>query len=195
MTAIVVPFRGPEAKSRLPLEVRRPLALAMLADVLAACAAVGATTLASDDEEARALAVEAGASFADDPGGGQAAAVAAALAAAPGAPAVVVNADVPCAVPRDVRTLVEVAEADALGVVQAADGTTNALALPRATLFAPLYGPGSAERFLQHGRDAGVDVVSLVVPNLAEDVDTLEDLERVGLRAGPRTQAALAASS
>jgi 2-phospho-L-lactate guanylyltransferase len=195
MTAIVVPFRGPEAKSRLPQEVRRPLALAMLADVLAACAAAGPTTLASGDEEARALAVEAGAGFADDPGGGQAAAVAAALAPAGDEPAVVVNADLPCAVPRDVRTLVEVAEAEALGVVEAPDGTTNALALPRASLFAPLYGPGSAERFLAHGRAAGLDVVSLVVPNLADDVDTLADLSRVGLRAGPHTQAALAAVS
>jgi hypothetical protein len=30
-----------------------------------------------------------------------------------------------------------------------------------------------------------------LIPNLADDVDTIHDLERVGVRAGPRTQAAL----
>ena len=33
--------------------------------------------------------------------------------------------------------------------------------------------------------------VAAVIPNLRDDVDTLDDLERIGLRAGPRTQAAL----
>jgi hypothetical protein len=31
------------------------------------------------------------------------------------------------------------------------------------------------------------------VPNLAEDVDTMADLERLQLRCGPRTQAVLSA--
>jgi hypothetical protein len=31
-----------------------------------------------------------------------------------------------------------------------------------------------------------------VIPNLADDVDTLDDLDRLALRAAPRTQAALA---
>ena len=30
-----------------------------------------------------------------------------------------------------------------------------------------------------------------MIPNLADDVDTLEDLARIGFRAGPRTQAAI----
>ena len=33
--------------------------------------------------------------------------------------------------------------------------------------------------------------IAAVIPNLADDVDTLEDLSRIGLRAGPRTQAAI----
>src|SRR5205814_41664 len=46
MPTVVVPFRGSEGKSRiarLPLEARAALREAMLADVLAACEAVGAT--------------------------------------------------------------------------------------------------------------------------------------------------------
>jgi 2-phospho-L-lactate guanylyltransferase (CobY/MobA/RfbA family) len=75
--------------------------------------------------------------------------------------------------------------------VEAEDGTTNALALPRASLFAPLYGDGSAARFRKHAESHGVAAVSAAIPNLSDDVDTLEDLERVSFRAGPRTQAAL----
>ena len=62
---------------------------------------------------------------------------------------------------------------------------------PGASLFASLYGAGSANRFRQHFDAQGVMAVAAVIPNLCDDVDTLDDLERIGLRAGPRTQAAL----
>ena len=187
--AIVVPYRA-NGKSRLPEPVRAELALAMLGDVLTACAAGAPTTLVSDDPAAVGLAVELGVERLDDPGGGQGAAVAAALALLEGA-VLVVNADVPCAVPADLRTLAEVADAGAFGIVEASDGTTNALALPEAGGFAPLYGPGSAGRFRAHARAQGLDCVGAAIPNLADDVDTIDDLLLVGLRAGPRTQAAL----
>jgi 2-phospho-L-lactate guanylyltransferase len=190
VNTIVVPFRGRNGKSRLPRAIRAELALAMLGDVLAACAVAAPTTLVTDDTAALELARALGVGTATDPGVGQGAAVAAALAHTTGS-ALVVNADVPCAVPHDLRMLGEVAEAGALGVVEAADGTTNALALPDAALFEPLYGPGSAGRFREHARARGIDSVAAVIPNLADDVDTVDDLERVGLRAGPRTQAAL----
>ena len=188
--AIVVPYRA-NGKSRLPEPVRSELALAMLGDVLTACAAVAPTTLVTDDHDAADLAAELGATVETDPGGGQGAAVAAALAGVVG-PLLVVNGDVPCAVPADLRALGKLSDAGAFGLVEAADGTTNALALPDAALFAPLYGTGSAARFMAHARAQGVDPLSAVLPNLADDVDTLADLERIGLRAGPRTQAALA---
>jgi 2-phospho-L-lactate guanylyltransferase (CobY/MobA/RfbA family) len=75
--------------------------------------------------------------------------------------------------------------------VPAADGTTNALALAAPHLFAPLYGPNSADRFL--GRADRLDVPASVaaIPNLAEDVDTLADLERLETGVGPKTAAAL----
>ena len=189
MRAIVVPYRA-NGKSRLPEPVRAELALAMLADVLNACAAVGPTTLVSGDPEAIELAGELGADTIADPGDGQGGAVTAALERLEG-PALVVNADLPCVVPADLRMLAEFADAGAVGLVEAADGTTNALALPEPALFAPLYGPGSAVRFRDHAAARGVDCLSAVIPNLADDVDTIDDLLRVGLRAGPRTQAAL----
>src|SRR5438132_253741 len=60
MPAIVVPFRGAEGKSRLheSRRMRRTLALAMLGDVLAACSAVGETTVVTADGEARGLAAD-----------------------------------------------------------------------------------------------------------------------------------------
>jgi 2-phospho-L-lactate guanylyltransferase len=193
MTQIVVPFRGASGKQRLdaPDPVRTTLALAMLGDVLAACVATGRTFVVTGDAEARALAAELGAEAVDDPGGGQGAAVAAGLERADNGAVIVVNADVPCVVPHDLRTLAGPAELDAVGLVEANDGTTNALVLPRASLFASLYGEGSANRFRKHFDAQGVMAVATVIPNLRDDVDTLDDLERIGLRAGPRTQAAL----
>jgi 2-phospho-L-lactate guanylyltransferase len=191
MLSIVVPFRSGKRRVAAPDEVRATLALAMLADVLAACTVAGRTLVVTGDTAARAIAEELGAGVVDDPGGGQSAAVAAALRDVEDGPVLVVNADVPCVVPHDLRTLAGTAELDALGLVEADDGTTNALALPRPGLFAPLYGPGSAARFREHGAEQGVPAVAAAIPNLADDVDTLDDLERVRLRAGPRTQAAL----
>lgn len=193
MPEIVVPFRGESAKQRLDASaaVRTTLALAMLGDVLTACVATGRTLVVTDDEAARALAEELGAEPVDDPGGGQGAAVAAGLERVADGAVAVVNADLPCVVPHDLRTLASSAELDAVGLVEAEDGTTNALVLPRASLFAALYGEGSAKRFRRHFDEQGVLAISAAIPNLADDVDTMDDLRRVGLRAGPRTQAAL----
>jgi 2-phospho-L-lactate/phosphoenolpyruvate guanylyltransferase len=193
MAQIVVPFRGVSGKQRLETsdEVRSTLALAMLGDVLTACVATGRTLLVTSDDDARALAVELGAEIVDDPGGGQGLAVVAALERVENGTVVVLNADIPCVVPHDIRTLAGAAELGAVGLVEAEDGTTNALAFPRASLFAPLYGARSADRFRDHLQAHGVATVAAAIPNLADDVDTLEDLSRIGLRAGPRTQAAI----
>ena len=193
MEQIVVPFRGASGKRRLdvPDEFRSQLALAMLGDVLSACVGVGRTLLVTADAAAGALALDLGAESVDDPGGGQGAAVVAGLQLVQDLPVLIVNADLPCAVPHDVRTLAGIAELGAVGLVEAEDGTTNALALPRPLLFAPLYGAGSAERFRAHAEANGVLATAAVIPNLADDVDTLEDLTRIGFRAGPRTQAAI----
>jgi 2-phospho-L-lactate guanylyltransferase (CobY/MobA/RfbA family) len=174
---IVVPYRG-DAKLRLPSAVRAAAAVAMLGDVVAAALEVGAVLVVTDD----AAVVPRGADVVPDPGGGQGAAVAAGLARVQGH-ALVVNADLPCATAEALRELA----AAGLALVEAADGTTNALSLPDPALFAPHYGPGSAARFRGHAPFATVRI-----PELEDDVDIGSDLERLGPRLGPRTRALLA---
>jgi 2-phospho-L-lactate guanylyltransferase len=193
MPRIVVPFAGTEGKTRLhasPLE-RHELSIAMLGDVLAACVAVGPTAVVTGDADGGALARDAGAEVVDDPGGGQGPAVRAALAQLETGQVLVVNADVPCVEPGDLRALVARTPAGAVALVEAVDGTTNALVLPEPGAFAPLYGPGSAARFRAHAAEQELEAVSLLIPNLADDVDTLEDLRRLTVRSGPRTRACL----
>lgn len=171
---MVVPFRAKRAKRRLgpAREARTVLAEAMLEDVLAACEAVGPTTLATQS-------------------GGQGPAVQSALRPLESGPVLIVNADLPCAHPRDLLTLLGALPEGGLALVEAADGTTNALALSAPHLFAPLYGPGSADRFRARAARLGVAAVSAEIPNLADDVDTLGDLERLDGRLGRHTAKAL----
>ncbi|MFL5917499.1 MAG: hypothetical protein ACJ74L_08805 [Gaiellaceae bacterium] len=137
----------------------RRLALAMLADVQAA----------------------AGEALVVDRPGGQGAALAAALADLSG-PVTIVNSDVPCVTASELGQLAAAAPA----LVAAADGTTNALALPDAGDFEPLYGEGSAARFEER-----LGAVRLDLPGLRDDVDTWDDLERVRGRLGTHTRAYL----
>lgn len=198
MATIVVPFRGPSGKRRLtpePEEARSRLALAMLTDVLAACTAVGRTLLvtSAEAEDARELAEPFGVEVVADPGRGQGDAVAAGLVLVGEGPVLVVNSDLPCATPRDLLALLGGMPAGGMALVRAADGTTNALALAAAWLFAPLYGPGSAERFADRARRLGIEAVEVDLPNLADDVDELADLERIEGRVGSWTETSLAA--
>jgi 2-phospho-L-lactate guanylyltransferase len=191
---LVVPFAGPTGKSRLvlPSRARRALSLAMLGDVLAACLAVGRTRVTTPDTNGAEVAREVGADVLADPGGGQGPAVEAALAGVEPGGILVVNADLPCVVPHDLRSLLAATPAGGIALVEALDGTTNALSLPAPAVFAPLYGPGSADRFRAHASSLGLQAISAAVPNIAEDVDTVDDLYRLQLRCGPRTQACLA---
>jgi 2-phospho-L-lactate guanylyltransferase len=177
MPAIVVPYRG-DAKRRLPASVRAAAAVAMLGDVVAAALEVGPVLVVTDD----AAVVPPGAEALPDPRDGLGAAVAAGLARVEGH-ALVVNADLPCATPAALRRLAGAG----LALVAAADGTTNALSLPDPAVFAPLYGPGSAERFRRHAPFATV-----AIPELEADVDGPEDLECLAPLLGPRTRALLA---
>jgi len=189
MPTLVVPFREAEGKSRLDVrpEARTALAHAMLADVVAACVDVGPTfVVAPAGTRLRE------ATLVVDPGGGQGAAVEAGLDAAVASggplPYVVVNADLPCAVARDLLTLAGAVPDGGLALAPAADGTTNAIAVSSPGLFAPVYGPGSAGRFAALAPSRVVDA-----PNLVDDVDTLDDLRRLCARLGTHTRSVLAA--
>jgi len=174
---IVVPYRG-DAKRRLPASIRAGAALAMLGDVVEAALAVDRVVVVTDDPAA----VPPGATWLADPGDGLGAAVAVGLGEVEGH-ALVLNADLPAATPAAIRHLAGAG----LALVEAADGTTNALSLPDSTVFAPLYGPGSAARFRAHAGFA-----TAAIPELQADVDTLDDLERIAPRLGRRTRALLA---
>lgn len=150
----------------------------MLGDVVEAALAVGRVLVVTDDPSV----VPAWAEVVGDPGEGLGAAVAAGLSRIDGH-ALVVNADLPAATAASMRRLADAG----LALVEAPDGTTNALSLPEPGLFAPLYGPGSAERFRAHA-----PFVTVSIPELVADVDSDADLERLAATLGPRTRALLA---
>ncbi len=180
MPTIVIPYRG-DAKRRLPAPVRSAVAVAMLGDVVTAALEVGRVIVVTDDP----VAVPPGAEVVPDPGRGQGAAVAAGLAGVEGH-ALVVNADLPCATSSAIAKLA----ASGLALVEAEDGTTNALSLPNPSAFAPLYGAGSAARFRAHA-----PFVTVTSPELEADVDTEADLERHAAHFGARTRSLLAVTA
>jgi 2-phospho-L-lactate guanylyltransferase len=190
MPTVVVPFRGSDPKRRLgPVSEpgRAMLAEAMLADVLDAAVAVGRVLVVASE----APPLPAGVELVPDARHGQGAAVQAAIEIAGSEPVAVyliVNADLPCATPRDLLALAGAVPEGGLALAAAADGTTNALAFADAGLFEPVYGPGSAERFAALGPSRLVDA-----PNLIDDVDTLADLRRLASRVGPHTRRVLLA--
>ena len=161
---IVVPHAGAGGKTRLG-DRREELSAAMLGHVLTAATSVGRTWVVSPDP------VE-GAEWIRDPGGGQGAAVEFALREIGPGPALVVNSDLPAVTGDDLRALHDAIPNGGIAIAPARDGTTNALGLSDTSLFAPLYGPGSAARFRAHAAHA-VDVDR---PGLRDDVDTPADV-------------------
>src|SRR3954452_1921456 len=178
MPTLVIPFAGAEGKTRLhsSARIRRALAQAMLCDVVAACVLVGRTRVVTPNDDGANAAADAGAEVVADPGGGQGAAVQAGLEGVEPGGILVVNADVPCVVPHDLRALLAATPAGCIALVEALDGTTNALSLPLPGAFAPLYGPGSSDRFREHGASLGLAAVSLPAPPPPPPLPPLTDL-------------------
>lgn len=166
----------------MPPPAHSQIVRAMLEDVLAACVEVGRTYLVTPAPTVQGDGIE----VVRDDGRGQGEAVAAGLARVPKGPVLIVNSDLPCATSLDLEHVLASVPRAGLALVEAEDGTTNALALSTPDLFEPLFGAGSAARYRRLGESR-----SLLVPNLRDDVDTLADLSRIGRRAGVSTQAAM----
>jgi 2-phospho-L-lactate guanylyltransferase (CobY/MobA/RfbA family) len=155
VAAYVIPYRiGGKTRLGDP-----KLALAMLSDVTDAVHKIADEALVVDGP------------------GGQGEALADALAVLQG-PVTIVNADLPCATGAELERLT----ASAPAIVAARDGTTNAISLRDAADFEPLYGAGSAARFVER-----LGTRQLTLPGLRDDVDTWDDLERVRDRVGRNT--------
>ncbi|HEU4397637.1 MAG TPA: 2-phospho-L-lactate guanylyltransferase [Actinomycetota bacterium] len=178
------------AKGRLapwlsPLE-RRLLAIAMFEDVVAALQAtpgLAAPLVVSPDREMWRRAEAIGCRVVEEPAGGEG--LNAALARAAGNAGddglLVVAADLPLASAAGLRRVLKAAALAPVVVVPSHDGDgTNVLAWREPASFAPRFGPGSATRHLSVPGAVRVDD-----PQLAMDVDTVEDLRLLAGQVDP----------
>jgi 2-phospho-L-lactate guanylyltransferase len=200
----VKPLRGALRRltPALAAPVRRELQVAMLTDVLGACA--GAPGLAgvmvvTSDPQAREMGERiAGARVVSDhdpPRGMNAAVVRGlvAVAAAGAEAALVLTADLPLARPEDIAQILAAAPPGRSAVlVPSWDGTgTNAMLLRPPAALSPRLGPDSLARHRAQAEGRGVAVVLEHLPRLALDIDTPRDLAALMVRGG--TGATLAA--
>ena len=199
--AVAILARDPlRAKSRLAPDLpplsRALLARAMFEDVLDAACGSGAAQVLVVTESAvlGALAEARGAAALMVPARGTNAAAESArrALAADGRGALILHADLPCVRPSDVAALLR-----ARGIVIVPDrrrAGTNALLVPAGSALRPRFGPGSFARHVATARATGEPWRATVVPRLALDIDTTDDLDalqRAGHRIGTATRAAL----
>ena len=198
---VVVPVKRLSlAKSRLAEhgdELRRELALAFAADVVAAalgCPSVREVLVVTDDPDAERLLAELGARVAPDrPDAGLNAALAhgaSVLRAADASlPVAALSADLPALRPQDLQAALDAVPPAGRGFVPDAVGTGTTLLAARAPAeLAPEYGTGSRALHLRSGA-----VELPAAAGLRRDVDTPEDLrEALELGVGARTAAVAA---
>jgi 2-phospho-L-lactate guanylyltransferase len=193
----VKPLRGALRRLTPALEapVRQELQVAMLTDVLSACA--GAAELAgvmvvTSDPRAREMAERiAGARVVPDhapPRGMNAAVVRGlvAVAAAGAEAALVLTADLPLAQPEDIAQLLAAAPPGPSAVlVPSRDGTgTNAMLLRPPAALSPRLGPDSLARHHAQAERRGLALALVELPRLALDIDTPRDLAALMARGG-----------
>jgi 2-phospho-L-lactate guanylyltransferase len=188
MPVPLVPVKAlAEAKGRLhpwlsPLE-RRLLAIAMFEDVVAALQAtpgLQAPLVVSPDPEMWRRAEAIGCRVVEEPAAGEGlnAALAVAAEGVGDGGLLVVAADLPLATAAGLGRVLEAAALAPVVVVPSHDGDgTNVLAWREPSSFQPRFGPGSAARHL-----AVPGAVRVDDPDLAMDVDTVEDLRLVAGR-------------
>jgi 2-phospho-L-lactate guanylyltransferase len=185
----VKPLRGALRRltSALEAPVRRELQVAMLTDVLGACAGAdglaGVLVVTSDPDAASMARQLAGARVLPDhaPPRGMNAAVArglVAVAAERADAALVLTADLPLARPEDIAAVLAAGpSAPSALLVPSADGTgTNAMLLRPPAALAPRLGPDSYARHVAQAGRRGLAVARLELPRLALDIDTPADL-------------------
>lgn len=184
-----------DAKERLATGLdpaaRQTLARAMATDVLAAlprCRRIAETVVVSAEPAAAEIAGAAAILRDERTGHSEAASIGARWAAGRGCDAVLmIPGDCPLIDPAEIDALIARAERDAIGFAVVPDrmGTgTNALLISPPEALAPSFGPGSRERHLRLGQEAGLRTEVVEVPSLALDLDTADDLLELAERLG-----------
>jgi 2-phospho-L-lactate guanylyltransferase len=208
-TLAILPVKSfPRAKERLRSglspELRRGLAEAMFADVLAALTrteAIDAIYVVSAGETARQIAEAHGVRVVKDGelGHNAAASLGVRMALEAGAERVLlVPGDCPALDPDELDVLLaRPAGSPVVVIVPDRHGTgTNALLLKPPDVIEPAFGPGSCDRHVRLAHAAGVGAEVVGVPSLAIDIDTPDDLEALeglaGADAAARTRELLA---
>jgi 2-phospho-L-lactate guanylyltransferase len=185
----VKPLRGALRRLTPTLDapVRRALQVAMLTDVLGACAGaeeLGGVLVVTSDPDATALAERiAGARVVSDhepPRGMNAAVVrgVAAVADLGAEGALVLTADLPLACPDDIAAILAHAlPAPSVLLVPSLDGTgTNAMLLRPPAVLRPRLGPDSFARHSAAALRQGLALERMERPTIALDIDTPADL-------------------
>lgn len=193
----VKPLRGALRRLTPALEApaRRALQVAMLTDVLDACAGTGGldgVMVVTSDPEAREMAgriADAAVVPDHDPPRGMNAAVVRgleAVAAAGAAGALVLTADLPLARPADLAAILAApAPPRSALLVPSWDGTgTNAMLLRPPGALRPRLGVDSLARHRAGAARRGLPSILLEVPALALDIDTPADLAALAARGG-----------
>lgn len=194
--AIVPVKRLDAAKSRLAevLDVadRRALMLAMLADVLMnlrRSEGIGRVVVVTDDREVRHRAIAEGAEVVpDDDAGSHSAAALRGIAAvaSPTDRVFLAPGDCPLVRVEELDELLTTPQPPVVIVPDRHGLGTNALLLDPPDAIDPAFGDGSRDRHVQLAQAAGVEAAVRVLPSLALDIDTADDL--AALRARFRTQ-------
>ncbi|MFT4036139.1 MAG: 2-phospho-L-lactate guanylyltransferase [Patulibacter sp.] len=190
--AIVPVKRLDAAKSRLSGALdaaeRRALMLAMLADVLMnlrRCSAIARVVVVTDDREVRHRAIAEGADVvADDDAGSHSAAALRGIAATvtPQDRVLLAPGDCPLLRVEELDELLATPQPPVVVIPDRHGQGTNALLLDPPDAIDPSFGDGSCARHLAAAHSAGLGGTVLVVPSLALDVDTPDDLATLRAR-------------